>query len=386
MREHNPKNFDYLFIVFLFIIWRVLLFIPLIVSQQLPLQQHHLGGGMQNYLAHPEIWSWANFDGEHYLAIAQFGYRPLTHFFFPLYPFLIKNLQLQFITPLYAQVITALIVSNLSFLLALFGLAALMAIDYKRKTVFLTLLLISFFPTAFYFSSVYTEGVFLALVIWSFYFARKRNWPMACLLAALSTSARVVGIVMLPALLAEYYLQSRNDKQKSIVTILLILCIPIGLIYYMLFLQQTTGDHLAFFHSIEIYGSQRSTNLILLPQVFYRYIFKILPVLNYSYFPQIFSTWMEMLAGVGFLVLSLLAFTKTRISYAIFGLGAFLIPTLSGSFSSLPRYILVVFPAFIVLSLFMQKLPRVVAISIFMLSFLGLLYAESLFIRGYWVA
>ncbi len=381
------KKFDYLFLILLFLAWRVLLLVPLAIAPNyLPLQSTYLGGGMGNYSLNPNWWSWANFDGEHYLAIAQFGYRPLTYFFFPLYPLILQNIHSFFGDSSFSYLFAGLVISNVSFLIAIWGVFRLLSIDYNKKTVWLTIFFVMFFPTAYYFGSAYTESIFLALVVWAFYFSRKQKWLIACLLAALATSARVVGVVMLPALLMEYWIQSKNNRQRSIFPLILIFLVPLGIVIYMNFLQKTTGDPLAFFHSVEIFGEQRSSRLILLPQVFYRYIFKILPVINYSYFPLVFTTWMEMLTGIGFFLLSLVSFFKIRLSYAIFSLGAFIIPTLSGSFSSLPRYVLVLFPAFLVLAIISQKLPRLVVILLFLLSFIGLLYAESLFMRGYWVA
>ena len=84
------KN-DYLFIIKSFLGWRLLLFLVLFFAfKYVPLQKDFLGGGLFNYLSNPHLWALANFDGEHYLSIAQNGYLPLTYAFFPVYPYLIK--------------------------------------------------------------------------------------------------------------------------------------------------------------------------------------------------------------------------------------------------------------------------------------------------------
>lgn len=331
----------------------------------LPLQPHFLGGGMANYLKAPWLWAWANFDGEHYLAIAQSGYGFAEEAFFPLYPFLIRILG--------ETVWGGLVISNLAFLTALFGLYRLVKLDFKENIAKLALILLLVFPTSFNFGAVYTESLFLALVVWSFYFARKNLWFGASILGMFASATRVLGILLLPVLAV---------KKRS----LWLLLIPLGLAAYMIFLYQTTGDPLRFLHALPSFGEQRSATPILLPQVFYRYIFKILPSLNYNYFPVVFTTWLEFVVGGLFLVLSLLSFFRLRLDYSLFLALGYLIPTLSGSFSSLPRYAVVLFPAFILIASWFAKIPRPLKIVIYTILFISLAVTSGLFLRGYWVS
>ncbi len=332
--------------------WRVALFLFLLLAiKTFPLQQHFLGGGMANYLANPFLWAWANFDGEHYLAISQFGYQPLTYFFFPLYPLLIKAFG--------GTALVGVIISNLSLLVALVGLWRLVRFDFGKEVARMAVWLVLLFPTSFYFGSVYTESLFLALTVWFFYFLRKRKWLLVVVLGGLASATRLVGAALLA---------------------------PWGLVGYALFLQQKTGDALAFMHQVGIFGGQRSESLVLLPQVFYRYFFKVLPNLNLNYFPSSFVGLLEIGCALGFLVLIVVAFKKLRLEYALYALAAYLVPTLSGSFSSLPRYVLIIFPAFIVGAIYLKRLPRVWQILVFAVLFIMLGMATMLFTRGYWVA
>jgi len=377
--SHN----DFLFLLILFFVWRIYLLAELSFSGSiLPLQNHFLGGGMKNYLTAPYMWGLANFDGEHFIAIAKFGYQPLTYFFFPLYPMLI-SLTTDLVGKTEAgYLFSGLFISNLSFLFAIFGLWKLLLLDNKRYTVLLTTSILLLFPTSFYFVTVYSESLFLLLVVWSFYFARKQNWALASILALLATGTRVIGIVMLPALICEYLLQTRKFKISS----LILLFIPMGLVAYMIFLQNKTGDPLTFLHSVEIYGPQRSSTFILLPQVFYRYIFKILPGVGFSYWPVTLITWLEFIIGVSLLIISLISFVKIRLSYAIYLFGGYIIPTLSGSFSSLPRYSIVLFPAFLAVALAIKKLPKPIALLLILSAMFLLTITQTLFLRGYWVS
>ena len=382
------KKLDLKFIFSSFFIWRIILLIFVLLAFFLPLQEKYIAGGLPNYLKMPWFWPWANFDGEHYLAIAIEGYPPLRYFFFPFYPLVIRFVTRFFGQSLISYVASGLFVSHVSFFLALIGIWKLLLLDFKKDIARLTILLLLFFPTSFYFGSFYTESLFLALTVWSFYAARKGKWLWAGILGAASTATRIVGLALIPAFLVEVWLQKRKTKNyKLFMPIVGLLLVPTGILLYMYFLNQTTGDPLAFFHSLEaIFGEQRSTSLILLPQVFYRYFFKIIPSLNFSYAPVVFSTFLELGVALLFLALSVVSFFKLRLSYAIYLALGYLIPTFSGSFSSLPRYVLVLFPGFILMATYFRKFSKILQLIIFAILVIMLFFATALFSRGYWVA
>src|SRR4030042_5864194 len=91
----EKKEFGKLLLIIL--VWKFIILSFAYVSQLLfPLKTNFLGGGLLNYLRHPLFWGFINFDGEHYLSIARDGYLPLTYFFFPFYPIIIKVLSVLF--------------------------------------------------------------------------------------------------------------------------------------------------------------------------------------------------------------------------------------------------------------------------------------------------
>lgn len=375
-------------IIYYFFSWRILLFLFLFLAiRYVPLQQNLLGGGLQNYLQSPWLWSWLNFDGEHYLAIAQIGYQPLTYFFFPLFPMavrLVSNLG-GFKTPLFLAY-TGLLVTHISFLLALVGLWKLVKLDFKRRIAKLTMILVLLFPTAFFFASFYTESIFLALAVWSFYFARNKKWFLAGILGGFSTATRIVGLALIPAFLAEGW-QGRKKIKKLAKPLLASLLTSLGIIFYTVYLKGQTGDPLAFFNDLSVtFGDQRQASFVLLPQVFYRYVFKILPNIPFDYFPALFTTWLEFLVAGLFLGLSVLSFFKQRLSYALYTFAGYILPTLSGSFSSLPRYVLILFPAYILMAKYLSKMKRLQRAIIWTILLILLGVATSMFVRGYWVS
>lgn len=385
------KSREFKYLLLFLVVWRLTLFVFLHFSQSLPLQRNFLGGGLDNYRNAPIFWSWANFDGEHYLSIAQRGYGQGEEAFFPFYPMTIRVAAEILGSDIADYNLAGLIVSNLSFLLATVGIYKLIKLDYQKRTARAAILLLLLFPFSFYFGSVYSESLFLALSIWSFYFARQKKWLPAVILGAFSTATRFIGILLLPAFFAEMagwkkISDIRRPLRLKPLHVALLLIIPAGLLLYMYFLKQTTGDYFYFIHTLPGFGEQRSSTPIILPQVFYRYIFRILPNINYSYFPQVFTTLSEFVVAIVFGALSLLSLFKTRLSYAAYLSLGFLIPTLSGSFSSLPRYVAVLFPGFVLLAVYFLKLKRPIQIIILSLLFILLGLATALFARGYWIA
>lgn len=370
-------------IFLLFIGWRIAIFIfALIGIYLLPLySRNFLGGGFEKYTQTPLFWGWANFDGEHYLLIAQNGYLTFKQAFFPFYPLLISYLS-GFSKEPSLLATTALLTSNLTFLLSLHLLWKLVALDYSKKIAFLSILVLLVFPTSFFFGAVYTESLFLCLTLGAFFAARKDRWVIAGVLGMLASATRVIGILLLPALLFEWW-DKRKQGKTGLPELLFLLLIPLGLFSYMLFLKETVGDPFAFYNLQVLSGEQRSTILIPLYQVFWRYVKMLWEFqTNLAYL----TIFMELLAGaLGIFLLILGYFKRMRPSYLCFGFLSYLLPTLTGSFSSMPRYLTVIFPIFIVLAVFISG-NRLLRFGVLTVLMVLLVIETMLFIRGYWVA
>lgn len=370
----------------LFLIWLISFFaLYFFTSRFFPLQKNFLGGGYDNYLKAPFFWFWSNFDGQHYISIAENGYGFGERAFFPLYPLLIKIVSGLFGSGLVALNLAGILISCVSFFVGIVGFYKLLKIDFSTKFVNIVILFLLVFPTSFYFASVYTESLFFALSVWGFYFARKGHWFLASVLGIFLTLTRFVGLIILPAFLIEWILQ--NYKKRKFISIFpeIILTIPTGLLAYMFYLERTIHNMFAFYSDLSVFGEQRSSHLIVLPQVFYRYVFKIFPNLNIYFFPVIFTTFFEFFIGVVYLFFSIFAFFKIRLSYAVYLFLGYIIPTFSGSFSSLPRYVLILFPAYILFTVYLQK-KRVLLFAFLIISFILLIISFSLFSRGYWIS
>jgi hypothetical protein len=339
------------------------------------------------------ISSLANFDGIHYLLIAKQNYSQWEQAFFPLYPLLIKATS--FIVPNF--LISALAISNICFAVGLIFFNKLVKV-WKINSFYPALFLLTF-PTAFYFGIVYTEGLFFMLFVLSLYFLHKKNYFAAGLFAALSSSTRLIGVFLLVPFffhflslykgkLKDFRISNFDFKTLRLSDFLTLTSPFLGLLSYMAYLWTTTGDPLFFFNSQPIYGANRSTHLIFLPQVYYRYL-KILLTAAHDF--QWYLSFFEM--GIftlvfAVLILDFLTIVKSKkISLLFLGLNIFsfinlVLPTLTGTFSSIPRYALFSLSFFLYLANIKSLPVKIGLITLFIFMQIALL---SFFVQGYFV-
>jgi hypothetical protein len=264
---------------------------------------------------------------------------------------------------------------------------------------------------------LYTEALFLLLVTQSFWQAEKGRWWWAGAFAAVASATRVVGILLVPALLIlllrKHYrepaglsmgLQLLPGRLKQLAKLSKLYFLyqtlrrilrerqrelaaiatgALGLFVYMSYLQQTFGDPLYFFSVQEEFGGGRSESLVLYPQVIWRYL-KISFTADLTWQAWI-SYAQEFAAGTLGLLGIVWSWRKVPPSWLFFALGAFFIPTLTGTFSSLSRYILVALPLFVAIGLETDR-SRWVRWGWWSVSGVLLVVNTVLFIQGVWVA
>lgn len=374
MKNFLMENKNILFFIFsVFIIWRLFLVIPEFLGNRF-LAQHpgYIGSTV-----------WANFDGVHYLLISVFGYRQFEQAFFPVFPLFIRFISSTFnILPLDS----AILVVSISLLGSLFLFFKLIRLDFSESIAKWSVLFFLLFPTSFFLGSIYTESLFLFFVFLSFYSARKKKWFFASISAGIASGIRLVGIFILPALILEYIISKKNIKSlnfKDFINFISILLLsPLGLFSYMFFLWKNYSDPLLFLHLQPGFGANRSGgDIILLPQVIYRYIkiFLTIPITNHDFWIAL----LELIIFLLFMIILIVFWRNIRPSYLLFSLSSILLPTLTGTLSSVPRYVLVAFPVFIIFAIIKKKLYKVLLLIIF-ISLLSLL--TMYFSRGYFVA
>ncbi len=173
-------------------------------------------------------------DAQWFLRISREGYDETSAAFFPLYPALLSLLG------------SSLVWGTLLSLVAA-GIGAWLVSEIARPKVGPggardTVLILALFPTAFVFTALYSDGLFLMLSAASFLAAeRGRPW-LAGIAGGLAVATRSMGLALLPALV--YLLWPRSRRELWRLAPLLLLPAALGL--YAVYLEREVGDALAF--------------------------------------------------------------------------------------------------------------------------------------------
>lgn len=175
-----------------------------------------------------------HWDAEWFLDIARNGYDETSAAFFPLYPALVSLLG------------SSLVWGTLLSLTAA-GLGAWIVSTIARERLGPAgardaVLILALFPTAFVFTAVYSDGLFLMLSASSFLAAQRGRPWVAGIAGGLAVATRAMGLALLPALV--YLLWPRNRHQLWRLAPLLLL--PAALGVYAFYLDREVGDALAF--------------------------------------------------------------------------------------------------------------------------------------------
>lgn len=307
-----------------------------------------------------DFWlSLKNWDGGHYLGIAEVGYsQKIQYAFFPLYPILIRILN----QAIGNYLLSAILINIASAFFGVHILYKLTAEYFDKKIAEKTVLAFLFFPMSFFLMAVYSEGLFFFLTIAAFFFLKKNKLFWATILATLASATRLVGLAVVAGILIE--ILTRNGLSRKNWFVLLA---PVGFIFYCIFLYRQTGDPF-YFVTAENYWQR----VIVFPVVGFWETLKAMPngLLDLAF--AIF--------GLGFAIRS---FRFLPISWSIYSLISVGIPLFTPTLSSIPRFLLPIFPIFILMALIKKQY-----ISLFLQSISIMLLAlfSVLFISGYWVS
>jgi hypothetical protein len=327
----------------------------------------------------------ARWDSVWYLEIARHGYRhSLPHVlfppgprstFFPLYPIMLRGVG--FVVR--SDLIAGVIISLACFVVALVLLYRLVTLELDSDRARICVMLIAFFPVAYYFSAVYTESLFLALSVGCVYAARTGRWPVAGMLGALASASRNTGVFLVVPVLLLYLYGPREDRlppgpREGVLerlrpvypvrpSLAWVLLVPVGLGAYILFLALSTGHGLSpftqekywFHHFAGPFGGVWDGAVAAwdgLRQLIHG------PSSTVVYFKQSggdpITVAGQNLMLFGFLVVGAIAFVgvlrRLPLAYGAYALVALAVPLTYPvrplPLSSIPRYELVVFPLF----------------------------------------
>jgi Mannosyltransferase (PIG-V) len=219
------------------------------------------------YLGNLLVAPAARWDSVWYLAIARDGYADAPGHaktaFYPLYPLLVHAGG--WIAG--SQLVAGLLISLVCFFVALVLLARLAAIELGPEDARGTLLLVAFFPTAFFFSAVYSESLFLMLSVGAVLAARRGRWAWAGIAGALAAATRNSGVLLLVPVALLFLYGPRADREPAVAlqragrwarlrprhplapAALWLALIPLGLGAYLAYCGIALGEWFAPFHA-----------------------------------------------------------------------------------------------------------------------------------------
>jgi Gpi18-like mannosyltransferase len=263
--------------------------------------------------------------------------------FFPLYPYLIRLVH--YAIPLQSDagwLLVGIIVSNAALLAALIYLYRLMRFDYDRPTAGRVVLYLCVFPTTPFLSAVYSESLFLALVVAAFYYARADRWFIVGGLSAAAALCRPPGVLLIVALAVEYLCQKEFQWQRVKADCLALLLAPLALIGHLTFLRWRFGDWNILSEAETMQGWNRQLTLP------WNTLFRSLPDI-YSF--KGFHGAFEFFFTLALLGLVIFCCFRLRLSYSIYAAASLVFITSWGELRSAPRFGLVIFPVMIGLAL-----------------------------------
>lgn len=342
------------------------------------------------------LTSWNQWDAQRFVDIAQSGYMNIKDTpFFPLMPLIIKGIALLFGNQGYIAI--GMIISNTALLGTLFVLYQLATEALGETVGRRTLLYLCIFPTAFFFFASYNESLFLLITCGAFLAMRRQKWWLAGVLGLLAGLTRTAGIMLMLPFLYEVWinrpLPALSEERpglwrqiwQRVPQALPVLLMPLGVIGYCIFCWSRFGDPIAF-ATIQIKWARVTT----WPWM------GIFAAFDQLFHLQPFGSFIEahilldMAATFGFLALTVVCWRKLRASYAIWVsllvLYMLVSPALGQGdpLQSIQRFVLEMFPGFIVLAALSLKHPRLHYACLLAFPFLQAIMA-ALFVMNRWM-
>ncbi|HUN10315.1 MAG TPA: mannosyltransferase family protein [Aggregatilineales bacterium] len=328
--------------------------------------------------------AWVRWDANYYLQIATHGYdfQDPKLAFFPLYALGIRYLSLG--NP-DVFVWVGLLISNGCFMAACLLLYKQVKTDYNERIGWWSAVAMACYPTAFYFNALYPEALFILLSIAVYWFACRSQYGWSAVCVALASITRPVGLLLLIIPLVELLARRPKHLVLHLVGILTIGSLGVGL--YALYLWGVHGSPIAFAQAQSEWGGSwviPGTGFITSMQVTLG-----LAGEPADWFMRVVSLH-DWVSSLLFLILTVVAYRWVRHSLFLYMFaGMLLLLVLHGPFSfglwSMPRYVVALYPGFILLGIFLAYWPRLRWV--ILTGSVGLLvFFTAWFATGRWVA
>jgi hypothetical protein len=344
------------------------------------------------------LQSWWRWDVVHYVEVAYYGYAydVSNSAFFPLFPLLIRDLGTLLGGSIIATYAAGLILANICFYGVLVLFYQLLYEDFGHTVAANALFYLAFAPYAIFFFAGYAESLFLLLSLAVFFFLRHGkplDWWLAGLCGFLATFTRPTGIILLIPFLVLFIqkfgirtLLARENWQQKLNALLSMALVPAGLLIYMFYLWIVFGNPLIF--SIE-------QSLVWYRSIAFPWVGTFTAIrLFFQWGPAYFfqRNLSDLFFTLAPLVALIVGWKRLPFHYSLFSLVMMLFtlcyPALGSAVSrplmAAPRYMLVVFPIFLLFALW-SKQPRLAQV-LMVTSLIFFAVNIMLFVTQNWVA
>lgn len=374
-------------------------------SRNLPMPDYH--DGITGLLVDP-LRAW---DGLWYRLIAVEGYdfSKANAAFWPLFPWAMR--ELSDLTGMSTDV-SGYLIANICFFAALVLFYNLICLDFNEPIARVALWALALFPTALFFSAVYTESPFLLFSVGSLYAARKKQWWVAGLVGALAALTRSYGMFLVFPL-AVLFLQDRGFYVRRLIPTGFSVGLPLlGPAIFSWRLDQIWGDPLEWKHVQEQWNRFSA-----MPWETLRYSFSQSPegarigikdgadwswirelINNFNWATVTSESWrqhvansdtLELVCTLLFIGLAIVGFWKLPLYQTAFLVPGLVVPLFQPSsvhvLMSMPRFGLTLFPIFVVIGILLVR-RRWLSIPLAILSTVGLILLTIQFSQWYWVS
>lgn len=318
---------------------------------------------------------WDQWDAQHYLYLASHGYansgdaRNLIAFF-PLYPALISA-----VASLGLPIrLAALLISNVAGVLAAILLYEIGRIDRGRNAGFRAAAFFTVFPTAYFLLVGYTEALFCALAFGAVLAVRRQQWLFAGMLGGLAAATRLTGLALFPLLVIELVMARRALRTlwQAIVPPLLLMA---GFTSYLATNMLVLGSPLGFV------TVQREHWEHSLAAPWIGFAAAIRGIGWRVPWEKLTVGVGEAAGGVAAYATATLSWLRLRPSDAAYATVVTALVTFLPFWLSIPRYLLSLYPLFLLAGRIARRWLYLVMVGI---SFLALVIFALAFGRGYW--
>jgi hypothetical protein len=289
---------------------------------------------------------WSRWDALHFYSVATEGYSgpragPHATAFFPGFPLLLRG----GIAVGLAPALAGLLVSTAASLVAFGFLFKLAEHDGGAGAGRAAVTYLAVWPTAVFLVAPYSEALFLAGAIPSFYFARTRRWGLAGAFAAVAVATRFAGVFLLLGLALEFVRQGDFARARLRRAGLGALVAVTPMAAYGAFLARVKGDPLYFFTDQRLGWGRTLTNPV-------RSLINTWTTWDAAAYPSnwIFAWRIEVFAAAVGVGLFLWTVARREWGYAGF-VGATMAALVTSTwYFSIPRMLLSLFPAMVLLA------------------------------------